>query len=141
MVIVSLPQAKKGRLKLKEPVCKHCGAVGQHYSTFCIKAPKKALKRVRRPRKNGKEYERWRKFREEVAIPYMDKHYGHFCRCCKRDDAPLDIDHIIGKGSNPALKYQLSNLQYLDRVCHYWKTNYPDKACPHIMIEENVLDN
>lgn len=121
--------------------CKQPNCVNNSYGEYCWRhKPRKPISRITRPKQKGKEYERWRKFREEVAIPYMDEHYGHHCRCCGRSDVPLDIDHIQGKGARPELKYQLSNLQYLDRICHYWKTNYPDKICPHVMIEENVLD-
>lgn len=117
-------------------ICSICGK--RAYSEYCVlHKPKKPLKRTRISTK-GKEYQRWQKFRQEVAIPYMDKHYGHFCRCCKRSDVPLDIDHIKSKGSHPGMKYQLSNLQYLDRICHYWKTNYPKLQCPHVMIEETI---
>lgn len=108
--------------------CEICGA--NSYSGRCFRhKERKPLARIKRPRQNGKEYERWRKFRQEVAIPYMDEHYGHHCRCCGRSDVPLDIDHIHGKGARPELKYQLSNLQYLCRPCHRNKTDHLE--CSH----------
>ena len=76
----------------------------------------------KRINQRGKEYERWKKFRDEVAIPYLDEKFGKKCRFCGSDKR-LDVDHIHSRGSRPELKYQLSNLQYLCRSCHRDKTD------------------
>ena len=107
---------------MKEPKCTICS--GKHYKTFCMQNPKKPIvNRVRRIRPTGKEYDRWRKFRDTKAIPYLDKTFGHKCRRCGVTEN-LDVDHIHGRGSHPQLKYQLSNLQYLCRSCHRLKTDH-----------------
>lgn len=102
--------------------CNICGA--RSYSDYCfIHKPRKAIKRIKRPIQQGKEYERYKKFRDEVAIPYLDKNFGHKCRCCGTAER-LDVDHIHSRGSRPELKYQLSNLQWLCRSpCHRNKTD------------------
>jgi len=91
--------------------------------------PRKPIARLKRPRQQGKEYERWKKFRDEVAKPYLDEKFGHFCRCCGVGGS-LDVDHINAVGSHPQLKYQLSNTQWLCRFpCHRNKTD--KKECRH----------
>lgn len=115
-------------MAVKIPQCGSCGRSG-HYKTFCTYTAKPPIKVNKRPRQAGKEHERWKQFREEIAIPYLDDKFGHICRCCGID-GDLDIDHIHNKGSRPELKYQLSNLQYLCRhPCHFNKTI--NKACLH----------
>lgn len=77
----------------------------------------------------GKEADRWTEFRDEIAIPYLDKMFGHICMCCGVG-GKLDVDHIIEKGGHPKLKYELDNLRYLCRFpCHANKT--AKKECPH----------
>lgn len=70
---------------------------------------------------------------KEVAVPYLDKTFGHHCRGCLLDTT-LDVDHIKSRGAHPELKYQLSNLQYLCAVapnwCHRNKTDH--KPCEHV---------
>lgn len=86
------------------------------YSDYCfIHRPKKRIE----PR--GKEYYRYKAFRDDVAVPYLDNAFGHHCRVCKASEG-LEIDHIHNRGSRPELKYQLSNLQWLCRSCHHLKT-------------------
>lgn len=100
--------------------CRQCGV--RAYSDWCWQhKPRKPIESKKRIQQRGKEYERWKEFRENVAIPYLDKTFGHTCRCCGVG-GQLDIDHIHNKGSRPELKYQLSNLQYLCRECHINKT-------------------
>jgi hypothetical protein len=102
---------------MKTPLCKSCNKEG-HYKSFCTYTKRKGIN----PR--GKEHDRWKEFRDNTAIPYLDKNFGHTCRCCGVG-GKLDVDHIHGKGSRPELKYQLSNLQYLCRhPCHFNKTNH-----------------
>lgn len=101
--------------------CLRCGA--GCYGEYCFRCkPRKPIDRITRPKQKGKEYERWRKFREEVAIPYLDSNYGRKCVDCGAEGA-LDIDHIKNRGSRPDLKYDLQNLMYRCRMCHIIKTN------------------
>jgi 5-methylcytosine-specific restriction endonuclease McrA len=106
-------------MKAKE--CAICSSPW-HYATFCH------MKKNKVPKKQGKEAERWAEFRDETVIPYLDKQFGHTCRCCGKG-GKLDVDHINSKGSHPQLKYQISNFQYLCRMCHIEKT--ANKECEH----------
>jgi 5-methylcytosine-specific restriction endonuclease McrA len=106
---------------IKSNPCKLCESTW-HTKAFCPQKPRKAIN----PR--GKEAERWTKFRDETVIPHLDKEFGHTCRCCGKGGR-LDVDHIHGKGSHPQLKYQISNFQYLCRMCHIEKT--ANKECEH----------
>lgn len=118
---------------MRPVVCKYCGSVNKHYSTWCIMKPmtKQSTKlRQTHIKKAGKQYDKWKAFREDVAIPYLEATYGHTCRCCGAH-GELDIDHIQSKGSHPSLKYELTNLQYLCRFpCHHMKTI--GKPCIHV---------
>lgn len=71
----------------------------------------------------GKETQRYNEFRDEIARPYLIDKFGEKCAKCKREDLPLDIDHIRKRGSSPQLKYDLKNLQLLCRSCHWAKDN------------------
>lgn len=103
--------------------CKQPNCVNNSYGEYCwMHKPRKPIKKLKRPKQKGKEYERWRKFREEVATPYLDKTYGHRCVDCGVG-GKLDIDHLITRGSRPDLKYDLQNLMYRCRMCHIVKTN------------------
>ena len=120
-------------------LCKDCGRsiiIWNSTQTRCPKCqkarskakPPKPLQRSTKPiKKKGKrttEYERWR---DEVAIPYLDMTYGRICAGCKGvrcGNQQLDVDHILNRGSHPALRMNLDNVQYLGRYpCHVEKTN------------------
>ena len=95
--------------------CLKCGK--RAYSEYCLQHKK------RKPiTKYGKEAKRYTEFRKEVAIPYLDRQFGHKCRMCSRTDG-LELDHIHSRGSRPELKYQISNLQWLCFDCHRKKTD------------------
>ena len=79
---------------------------------------KKKPTRIRGRGKKTLEYEAWR---DEVAIPYLDKTFGHKCADCWATDKPLDVDHIIPRGGHAELKFSLENLQFLCRNCHIRK--------------------
>lgn len=85
------------------------------YGKYCMQhKPRKAIK------KKGKhtiEYEIWR---DNVAIPYLERK-GHRCAECGAT-GKLDVDHIQNRGSHYPLKMSLSNVQYLCRSCHIKKT-------------------
>lgn len=55
--------------------CIVCGK--RAYSDYCVSH--KPRKRITQ---RGKEYERYEKFKHEVAIPYLDRTFGHKCRNC-----------------------------------------------------------
>ena len=104
-----------------EKLCKDCGRTFPQYNTTVTICQLCAYNRYNKPNKplkvRGKrtiEYEKWRR---EVAIPYLDKTFGHVCSECEIGGA-LDIDHIKPRGSRPDLKMELSNVRYLCRTCH-----------------------
>lgn len=103
-------------MKAKE--CKIC-ASPWHYQTFC------PMKKKKRPNPVGKQEDKYRLWRDEVAIPYLDRTYGHNCMECGVGGR-LDVDHIKTRGGHAQLKMQLSNVQYLCRSCHIRKTNAKD---------------
>lgn len=72
-----------------------------------------ALNRLGR---RGREYIKWR---DETAIPYLDKTYGHTCSVegCARS-TNLDVCHILKRGSHPKLKMELTNVIYKCRSHH-----------------------
>ena len=121
--------------------CRDCDIEYNTFSTLQTRCPKCQYARQKPPKRyefkqrkpikqRGKEYKRWELFREKIAIPYLDKKYGHVCSCCGVGGA-LDVDHIQNKGSHFDLKYDLSNLQFLCRFpCHYKKTAGHD--CRHL---------
>ena len=98
-------------------ICSTCGS-HYHYQTFCPY-------RKRRPiSQRGKHAKLWETFRDKVAIPYLDKKYGHVCsvKGCN-ETTNLDVDHIRSRGSAPHLRYQVTNCQYLCRAHHCMKTD------------------
>jgi 5-methylcytosine-specific restriction endonuclease McrA len=101
----------------KEVLCTNCGS-NYHYQTFC---PFKKRKPITQ---QGKHAKLWQTFRDKVAIPYLDKKYGHICSykgCSVTTN--LDVDHIKGRGSHPGLRYDVKNMQYLCREHHRMKTD------------------
>lgn len=113
---------------IKSNPCKLCASTW-HTKAFCPQNRKplkvsnpQPLKRYKRPALRGKrsiEYQAWR---DTVAIPYLDKRYGHMCAYCA-NTGNLDVDHILNRGSHPQLKMNLKNVQFLCRRCHYLKTD------------------
>lgn len=91
--------------------CSVCGS-SYHTATFCYRAKKKPVKKIGR---RGAEYIRWR---DEVAIPYLDATYGRVCSYPGCKTTKVDVDHIKKRGSNPKLKMSLSNVRYLCRTHH-----------------------
>lgn len=75
------------------------------------KKPPKGLRRI------GKKTLEYNKWRDEIAIPYLDKTYGHFCFDCGAG-GKLDVAHIRGRGSHPELRMILTNVNYMCRSCH-----------------------
>lgn len=98
-------------------LCKNCGSMF-HYQTFCPYKKRKPISQ------RGKHAKLWETFRDKVAKPYLDKKYGHICneRTCAVTD-PLDVDHVRERGSNPELRYDVKNVQYLCREHHRQKTD------------------
>lgn len=77
-------------------------------------------------KKLGKAGQKYKAFRNDVAYPYLAKKFGKKCTHCSATDVPLDVDHIIKRGSHPELKYDLDNMQLLCRSCHHKKDNTVD---------------
>lgn len=108
-----------------ERLCKACGRTFPSYTTvqsLCgVCSYNKYFKdKKRKPiTKRGKrqvEYEQWR---DQEAIPYLDKNYGHVCavtNCFETEH--LDVDHIQKRGSHPELKMELTNVRFLCRKHH-----------------------
>lgn len=103
-----------------------------HQSAFCFyKKPTKHALELRRkaqerqkpiiirkhPNPIGKSAIRYSEWRDQVAKPYLDNIYGHYCVDCGTQDN-LDVAHILGRGSHPRLKMVVSNVHWKCRACH-----------------------
>lgn len=106
-------------------MCRNCFRTFPQYNTTVTLCQVCAYNKYKKPGKPiskiGKRTKEYNEWRINVAIPYLDKTYGHKCNNCGATGA-LDIDHIKPRGSNPQLKMQLNNIQYLCRSCHIKKT-------------------
>jgi len=69
---------------------------------------------MRKIGRRGREYIKWR---DEIAIPYLDKTSGHSCNCCGVG-GKLDVAHKLKRGSHPHLKMSLENIEWKCRNCH-----------------------
>lgn len=100
--------------------CIVCG--NRAYSDYCFQH--KPKKRITQKGRATIEYEEWR---DTVAIPYLNKHFGRVCAACGGErchNRQLDVDHKIKRGSRADLKMDLNNVQYLGRFpCHFEKDN------------------
>lgn len=96
--------------------CEVCGIKARSSRCFRHKV-RSPIKINKRPKQRGKHFYKWVEFRDEVAIPYLDKRYGHVCFCCGVG-GKLDVDHIVTRGADPSLRYNLGNLRYACRSCH-----------------------
>lgn len=100
--------------------CIICGK--RAYSDYCFQH--KPKKRITQKGPKTIEYEAWR---DEVARPYLDKHFGRVCASCggtRCGNNQLDVDHKLKRGSRADLKMDLDNVQYLGRYpCHFEKDN------------------
>lgn len=96
--------------------CLVCGA--RAYSDHCVRhKPRTPLKRT--PiKQRGKQYYKYQDWRDTVAIPYLDAHYGHICAVLGCFETQVDVDHIKERGSRPDLKYDVTNIRYLCRPHH-----------------------
>ncbi len=88
-----------------------------------LEKPVKQVKEPKPIRKRGKrtiEYDKWR---DTVAVPYLNDKFGHFCAHCS---TPIDlsVDHVKNRGSSPHLKMDLNNVQWLCVTCHSYKTTH-----------------
>lgn len=105
-------------------LCKICGKQIRIFNSMQNKCRDCLLKHAKPIPQRGKEARLWETFRDKVAIPYLDKKYGHVCSIpgCGRTTA-LDVDHIKKRGSHPGLKYDVKNLRYLCRPHHIEETD------------------
>ena len=106
----------------KIATCKLCEKQG-HWQYQCYYRPAKPKKIYKPPKRYGKKSIEYKVWRDAVAIPYLDKTYGHTCVDCGIGGA-LDIDHVLSRGSRPDLKQDLSNIVYRCRSCHIKKTSH-----------------
>ena len=60
----------------------------------------------------------WRRLRYDAI-----KKYGARCQCCKRDNIPLNVDHIKPRKRFPKLAMDINNLQVLCADCNAGKGN------------------
>lgn len=102
---------------------KSCSVCGKRsYSDYCFQH--KPRKPITQRGKKTIEYEHWR---DTVARPYLIARYGLRCALCsgiRCGNKQLDVDHKKKRGSNPALKMDLNNVQLVGRFpCHYEKDN------------------
>lgn len=107
-----------------ERLCKICKKPMRAYSSLQNKCPE-CIKKTAKPIKQaGKQAKLWKDFRDKIAIPHLDRVYGHVCSVpgCNVT-SNLDVDHIKNRGSHPELRYKLSNMQYLCREHHRMKTD------------------
>lgn len=94
--------------------CLYCNK--RAYSDYCVQHKSRTpIKQV------GKRTELYNKWRDTVAKPYLNSTKGEKCELCNAT-TNLDVDHIQKRGSNPALKFELTNVRYLCRKCHYEET-------------------
>ena len=105
-------------------MCKSCGRSIIVWSTVQTRCPKcqKARSKAKPPkpiRKVGKETLKYNAWRDTIAKPYLDKHYGHICavRDCPMTDG-LEVDHIKTRGARHDLKYDVKNVRYLCHIHH-----------------------
>ena len=99
--------------------CKICGIQILIYNSTQNKCRDCTIKNAKPIPQQGKHARLWVTFRDKVAIPYLDKKYGHVCShkgCTVTTN--LDVDHIKKRGSNPDLRYDVKNLRYLCRPHH-----------------------
>ena len=67
------------------------------------------------------KHHRYLKWRDQVALPWLNENHGRWCRRCGKSFA-LDVDHIISRSQRPDLVMVASNIQLLCRLCHQAKT-------------------
>ena len=106
------------RMKNKSKPCKYCESI-YHFPFQCYKNPK-PRKPINKISDKQKDFKKWLR---DVARPFLYQRDGDFCQCCRRQYAHYDIDHIKIVGSNPGLKMDTQNLQFLCRSCHRNKTD------------------
>lgn len=118
------------------------------YGEFCLRhKPRKELKRTPLKKstkpiaKRGSrtiDYEKWR---DTVAIPYLDKTFGRDCANCGASpdydeetgiQRRFAVDHIIKRSLSAKDKMSLDNVQYLCPPCHNEKDNGILRSAYHI---------
>lgn len=104
-------------------ICKSCGEAG-HWQSFCWRKAKTVPKAKKRPSPIGKKGLAYIEWRDTVAKPYLDKKFGHRCyRKWCRATGDLDVGHILGRGSNPKLRMELTNVRWVCRKHHIEEHN------------------
>lgn len=105
-------------------ICKICGKKMLAYNTIQNKCRECTLKNAKPIPQRGKQAKLWETFRDQIARPYLDKKYGHVCNelSCTQTSA-LTVDHVLGRGSHPELRLEVTNMQYLCFTHHRQKTD------------------
>lgn len=109
-----------------ERLCKDCGIKIKVWTTTqnrCFECTRKTAKPIQ---KRGKKTELYEKWRDLIAIPYLDNRYGRACAHCKvmpRAGGRHDVAHIKGRGAHAGLKMVVHNVRYLCRGCHRKETD------------------
>jgi hypothetical protein len=89
----------------------------------CFLRPKKTMKASKPMKPKGKQQLKYEAWRDTIAKPYLDKHFGHVCSIeyCEMTEG-LEVDHKLNRGSRADLKMVLTNVQYLCHTHHQQKT-------------------
>lgn len=111
----------------KKP-CKHCGLLG-HFSYLCFTNPRKALKRV--PiKKVGKQTKQWFVTRATWIKKNPPPIEGEYWQCYLQihpwcpgrvDISHLTLDHVVSRGRDPKLRFNLTNLKPSCMACNNMK--------------------
>jgi hypothetical protein len=58
-------------------------------------------------------------WRDTIAIPYLDRTFGHVCACGCGRTRNLVVDHIKERSTHPGLVRSLGNVRWLAAIpCH-----------------------
>ena len=161
---MSLPKDQK-KYRVKLPSCKHCGAIGKHYSYQCPRSPKKckfcggighgALTCSQKPRKFiKKESNKYRKKRQDTSRAWYranppDSNGNWVCYLQIATECPriltretITLEHVKPKVRYPELRFDISNLKPACSLCNKEKASRELHELPlygSIRISEKLL--
>lgn len=98
--------------------CKICKVEYYTWSNLQTKCPK-CTPRIPAKGKRGKTYDYWLK---TEARPLYIAQNGDYCQDCKTNKG-YDMHHLKARNSHAKLKYDITNLIYLCRICHQKRHN------------------
>jgi 5-methylcytosine-specific restriction endonuclease McrA len=113
-----------------ERLCKYCHKKMLAYTTLQNKCADCVVKNTKTIPKQGKVTKLYNKWRDLIAIPYLDQRFGRACAKCgtmppMNDDGSYgryEVDHIKNRSTHPELRMDVKNVQYLCTNCHREKT-------------------